>query len=576
MVDYSTLLTTWGDSGAAYPGGYSYLEGEQPVDAWDNFLIYNVIEDLSSLISTTNSRIETAKGLAGGEPASPEISHLYHDQDNEVLKVWDSTTAAWREVAFSDDLTLGGALDAAGYGISNVGALTMAGLLDVNGNNVTDGATVIYDTATGQFSDADTVDGQHATDLGSGASDSGTLVLNTATDFNFASNLDVTDDGDGTVTIDAQVPDADLTDVSEDGVQIAPNATDINFTGILNVTDDLDGSVSIDASHNHDSRYSLDTHSHALGDLSNVTASGEGAGNGFDADTVDGNHASAFATAGHLHDSRYLLESDYNPYTDENAQDAVGGILSSEFIYDDASNSISLDASVTDSYSNENAQDAVGNIMTGSGATSVNYDDGSNTIKISSTDTDTRYYAGNALTKSGNTFDVNEGAINADMVDGNHASAFASSGHTHDGRYYTESEVDSRTYSDEQARDAVGVMTTGSGATTVTYDDSGNTLTIHSTDTNTDTDTTYSAGNALSLSGTQFNVIESAINADQVDGYHASAFASSGHTHDGRYARLYDGVQAPVYTSTSNVPSGITKGEIVYIDGDGLYVEDGT
>jgi len=49
--------------------------------------------------------------------------------------------------------------------------------------------------------DADTVDGYHASDLGSGASDDGTEILATSTDFNFGTGLSVTDDGDGTVTI---------------------------------------------------------------------------------------------------------------------------------------------------------------------------------------------------------------------------------------------------------------------------------------------------------------------------------------------------------------------------------------
>ncbi len=64
--------------------------------------------------------------------------------------------------------------------------------------------------------------------------------------------------------------------------------------------------------------------------------------------------------------------------------------------------------------------------------------------------------------------------------------------------------------------------------------------------------------------------------AGQLDGNDASDFASSGHTHDQRYARLYDGVQHPVYASKSDVPSSISVGETVYIEGDGLYVEDGT
>ena len=35
-------------------------------------------------------------------------------------------------------------------------------------------------------------------------------------------------------------------------------------------------------------------------------AGNDGSGSGLDADLLDGNHASAFATAGHTHDGRYL------------------------------------------------------------------------------------------------------------------------------------------------------------------------------------------------------------------------------------------------------------------------------
>lgn len=52
--------------------------------------------------------------------------------------------------------------------------------------------------------------------------------------------------------------------------------------------------------------------------------------------------------------------------------------------------------------------------------------------------------------------------------------------------------------------------------------------------------------------------------------------ATDSHLHDNRYARLFDGVQAPVYQNLGDVPSGIGKGEIVFIDSEGkLYVEDG-
>ena len=67
---------------------------------------------------------------------------------------------------------------------------------------------------------------------------------------------------------------------------------------------------------------------------------------------------------------------------------------------------------------------------------------------------------------------------------------------------------------------------------------------------------------------------DQADNADTLDGKHADAFADTGHNHDGRYARLFDGVQHPVFSSVSNVPT-LSTGESVVVDGDGLYIEDG-
>ena len=88
---------------------------------------------------------------------------------------------------------------------------------------------------------------------------------------------------------------------------------------------------------------------------------------------------------------------------------------------------------------------------------------------------------------------------------------------------------------------------------------------------------------------------DQADNADTLDGEHAGAFADVGHihdsryytkseadsnfvsdhNHDGRYARLFNGVQHPVFSSVFNVPR-LSTGESVVIDGDGLYIEDGT
>jgi hypothetical protein len=76
-------------------------------------------------------------------------------------------------------------------------------------------------------------------------SDGGSLVVGNVDDINFDSNLTVTDDNDGTVTVDASSSDS-RTNVSDDGSQVVTDTTDINAGDGLDVTDDGDGSVTID------------------------------------------------------------------------------------------------------------------------------------------------------------------------------------------------------------------------------------------------------------------------------------------------------------------------------------------
>ena len=87
---------------------------------------------------------------------------------------------------------------------------------------------------------------------------------------------------------------------------------------------------------------------------------------------------------------------------------------------------------------NEEIQDIVGSMLSGSGATSVSYNDSAGTISISSTDTNT---------------DTNTQRSN------------------------------------EEIQDIVGAMLSGSGATSVDYNDGDGSIVITSTDTNTDTNT---------------------------------------------------------------------------------------
>jgi hypothetical protein len=149
MSDYSSNLKTWGATGSEYPDGYSYVEGEQPVDAWDNFIRYNAIEDVNHLIDLTNKRIESDAGSS--HPSSPETAHLSYRNDDERLYHYDSTASSWHGLVKVDGDTLQGTLDVGGHTLKGVGKLELAGDADLAGNDLNDttGGATIYDSAAG-------------------------------------------------------------------------------------------------------------------------------------------------------------------------------------------------------------------------------------------------------------------------------------------------------------------------------------------------------------------------------------------------------------------------------------------
>lgn len=53
-MTYSTSLQSWGSTGTAPPSNYSYAEGEQPVDEWDNWFNYHVIDEIESVVGLIN------------------------------------------------------------------------------------------------------------------------------------------------------------------------------------------------------------------------------------------------------------------------------------------------------------------------------------------------------------------------------------------------------------------------------------------------------------------------------------------------------------------------------------------
>ena len=143
---------------------------------------------------------------------------------------------------------------------------------------------------------------------------------------------------------------------------------------------------------------------------------------------------------------------------------------------------IPISTEYSNSIGQEDVEDMVGNLITGSGATTVTYDDSNGTMVISSTDTNTNTqltteqvqdiaWGGSGLSGSGATTVTYNDSANTLVI----------------------SSTDTNTQlTTEQVQDIAwgGSGLSGSGATTVTYNDSANTLVISSTDTNTNTQLT--------------------------------------------------------------------------------------
>jgi hypothetical protein len=695
MADYTTNLKAWGSTGQVFPDNYSYIENEAPVDAWDNFVTHNLITDVRShLIPLTNSRIETDYGLSGGEPSSPEPSHLYHDTDNESLSFWDLTNSSWHRVLTADGDTLTGALNFDGNSAQNVGSLSMSGTADLDSNNLEDAGTVIWDTINGHVSQA-VLEGPSSS-LSSYPLPKGDLAEDYALTSRFPLVNSDLQNTSVTVTTGNQLTGGGSISLGGSATIGVDDGTGSGLDADL-----LDGehaSAFADSGHIHDSRYytetesdsrfALDGHDHDTwylqksgGTMSGTLTLSDGsisasrswvssnhlsqsggtltgnltltdgstaasrnwvnanadvpnanyADNAGDADTVDGKHESAFADSGHLHDSRYLLESG----------DSMSGVLNlSNNDLKDGTTTI-WDASVghINQTALENSSFTVaGNTISLGGSTSVSHSDLTDspasahhtryadseavsavnsevslTVDISG-DSDTldgehasafadsgHLHDSRYITESGDTMNgiltLNDGstaasrnwvnsnadvpnadyADDADTLDGEHASAFADSGHLHDNRYLLEG-----------GDTLAGILDLGSndledGTTTIWDATNGyvNQSVLQNTSV-TVAGNSVTLGNSTSVAlGDLSNVTATGegsgngFDADTVDGEHAGAFADAGHLHDSRYARLFAGVQNPVYETKSDVPN-MTKGEAVFVDGDGLYIEDGT
>jgi hypothetical protein len=162
--------------------------------------------------------------------------------------------------------------------------------------------------------------------------------------------------------------------------------------------------------------------------------------------------------------------------SDEDVQDLVAGLLSgsgaTSVSYDDSNDSVTVESTDTNTQlSGEQVEDIVAELVEGSGATSVSYDDTNGTLTVDSTDTDTQL----------SDEEVQDVVADFVLAGNNVAVSYDDSGNV-----LSVSSTDTNTQlSDEEVEDIIGGLVTGSGATSVSYDDSNGTLTVESTDTDT-------------------------------------------------------------------------------------------
>jgi len=261
---------------------------------------------------------------------------------------WDNVALSQSDVNVSDLGAADASLDINGYDLSDGAAgatiwdstnqyiphsqlsenevTVNAGTRLTGGGTIALGESVTLSVNDGSGSglDADTVDGFEATELGSGASDDGTSLYSSVTDFNFSSNLGLTDDGDGTVTIDVEQGDgsgldADTVDgmeaadlgsgATDSGTSIYSSVTDFNFNSNINVTDDGDGTVTLDVE--------------------------QGSGSGLNADTVDGMEAADLGSgASDSGTEIYSATTDFNFLDHLNVVDDGDGTVSIDPTHD--------------------------------------------------------------------------------------------------------------------------------------------------------------------------------------------------------------------------------------------------
>ncbi|UBF23181.1 hypothetical protein M1M34_gp030 [Haloarcula tailed virus 2] len=222
--------------------------------------------DISAIRQHTNRLTDIRAQEA--EPSAPATgSGIWYDSDAGKYKVYDSgwgplATESWTNTNFYDKS------EADGRYVNETGD-TMSGTLDLGGNDLESGSTTIWDESASYIPQG-RLQNDNVTVAGNSVSLGGSTGINFG-DLGGSLNLG----GDKIFNVDA---------IELNNIEFSElNANELGYDQSDGLAYD-DGSTTVRFYDNNANRP-------ALGDLSNVSASGEGSGNNFDADTVDGRHA---------------------------------------------------------------------------------------------------------------------------------------------------------------------------------------------------------------------------------------------------------------------------------------------
>lgn len=83
MTDFDSELTTWAATGEQYPSDYAYEDGETPVDEWDNYAMYHIIEEINEIFAYLNSIPDNVAGHGDIEDHRQNEVHTEPQQPQE-------------------------------------------------------------------------------------------------------------------------------------------------------------------------------------------------------------------------------------------------------------------------------------------------------------------------------------------------------------------------------------------------------------------------------------------------------------------------------------------------------------